>query len=206
MPKFTGVLNTPIKASRASMLNTAESINREYFRVLSERLHKLEALATHYEVSGKLGSPATLLLLVTRLASDTVPGFMLEGDTRVKKSGARKKHDDHALFLLLARVETLRLGGLDDTSACQVIATEDDPKLGSARRRSARIARGKTLQNLLPKARARPFASGVAAIAQKRGKLTAAEYDALRFGIVDAKTFVALEKLIARVSATTPEI
>jgi hypothetical protein len=203
MPKFEGVLATPIKSVRGSLLDTEESFNREYLRVLAERLDKLEALASHYGIKGKIDLPQALVLLV-RLASETVPGFMEDNDANLKRPGKPKKHDSHSLFLLLARVEALRLDGLDDTAACQAIAAEDDSKLAGIAHRSEREARGKTLQNLLPKARAQPFASALAAMAQNRS-ISDAEYDALRFGAVDAASFVTLEKIIARVSGSTPE-
>jgi hypothetical protein len=206
MAKFTGVLAKPIKPLRLSMLDTEESWGREFLRIFTEKLEKLEVLQAYYRVPGKLGSTVTLLLLLTRLAEDTVPGFMEEGDSRLNRPGAPKKHDDHTLFLLLARVEALRMKGHDDKIACQKIATEDAPKLAEASNRTKREKRGKTLQNLLAKARAKPFGPALAALAQKRGKLTAQEYDALRFGIVDAKTFLAIEKIIAGVSESAPEI
>jgi hypothetical protein len=203
VPKFKGVLDTPIKSARGSLLDTEESLDREYGRILTQRLEKLPALAAHYGIDGKIGYPQLLLLLI-RLASETVPGFMEENDANLKRSGKPKKRDDHSLFLLLARVEALRLDGLDDTTACQTIAAEDDPTLAGAAHRSGREARGKTLQNLLPKARAQPFASALAALTQERGTLSGPEYDALRFGAVDAASFIALEKIIARVSGRTP--
>jgi hypothetical protein len=162
MPKFKGVLATPIPRIRPSLLmEPDEAISREYGRALTQRLEKLPALAEHYGITGKLGYPQVMLLLV-RLASDTVPGFMFDDDSQLKLPGVRKKHDDRALFLLLLRVETLRMEGLDDTTACQTIAADDNPKLAGPANKSARAARGKTIQNLLPKARSKPFASLVA--------------------------------------------
>jgi hypothetical protein len=204
MAKFTGVLAKPIKRMRLSMLDTQESLGREYLRIFVEKLAKLETLQAHYRVPGKLGSTVTLLLMLTRLAEDTVPGFMEEGDSRLNRPGAPKKYDDHTLFQLLARVEALRLEGHNDTVACQKIAAQDKPALAAASKRTEREARGKTLQNLLAKARARPFASALAAMTQNRG-ISDLEYDALRFGMVDAKTFVAIEKIIALVSGRVPE-
>src|SRR4051812_17214468 len=104
MAKFTGTLAKPIKRMRLSMLDTEESLGREFLRIFTEKLEKLEALQEHYAVPGNLGSTVTLLLLLTRLAEDSVPGFMEEGDNSLSRPGAPKKHDDHTLLLLLARV------------------------------------------------------------------------------------------------------
>lgn len=164
MTKFKGVLADPIPRIRPSLLLDAdEAIRLEMARALTQRLEKLPALAAHYGIEGALGYPQVLLLVI-RLASETVPGFMFDNASELKQPGAPKKYDDHALFLLLLRVETLRLDGIDDTTACQMIAAEDDPKIAGPAHRSTRDARGKTLQNLLPKARSLPFAPLIAAL------------------------------------------
>ncbi|MGM4885330.1 hypothetical protein AB8A20_08130 [Tardiphaga sp. 604_B6_N1_1] len=200
MAKFKGVLDTPIAPLRGSLLDTEESLGRETTRILTERLSKVPALAEHYGITGKIDLPQ-LLHLVLQLASEVVPGFMVEGDDRLNRRGAPIRRDDHFLFLLLARVEALRLDGLDDKTACQKIAAEDDPTLAGAANKSRCAARGKTLQNSLARARRRPFASALRQMTKDRGMLSSQEYDAIRFGAVDAASFIAIESIIAKVKA-----
>lgn len=162
MPQFKGTLATPIARLRPSILSDSdEAIAEEHQRALTERLDKVPALAQHYGITGKLGY-AQILLLLLALASETVPGFMFDDSRDLRRAGAPKKHDNHSLFLLLLRVEALRLEGMGDEEACQAIAEEDNPtKYAGPANRSDREKRGKTLQNLLSKARSMPFASGV---------------------------------------------
>jgi hypothetical protein len=164
---FTGDLAEPIKSRRLSMLDLPMSaaerkawIEAQDLEAFRERLRKLPLLMQHYGIDK--ADPKAGLSLAFALATEFVPGF--EQDITAPRPRNRPKQYDNArLFTLLLRVEAEKWKepDLSDKAACERVAVKDNPRLKSPAFESQRVARTKTMINVLAKARKVTIGDGI---------------------------------------------
>ena len=127
---FTGPLAKPIRRERERLpLSQGPHVIKLDGSVPLEWLQKIELLAKHYAVETK-GPAGWGFMLALHLALDFVPGFQVVYGSEGQR-GRPKKHDEHALFSLLLKVETIKFcePTVTDLAACERVVTEETPAL-----------------------------------------------------------------------------
>jgi hypothetical protein len=146
-------LNTPIVAPSPPLdaRYTADVAKEQAAQIFAERLRKIGLLFEEYGIQNN--SPTNFLELCFALATDVVRGFQVTNAPR----GRPKKEGPfaHPPFLL-ALVERMKQEGRarTDAEACEMLAEMEDPSLKSARNKTRRRQRARTIGNQIAAARA----------------------------------------------------